>query len=420
MKGGTPGHGQPGKGKMQKKPTIVLIGALDTKADIYRFVRERLEADGLDVIYVDNGIFGPAGGLVPEISAEETAAAGGGSLEELRAEKNRGHAMEVMCKGVEVIARRLYEEGRLQGIYGMGGGGGTTVGSAAMRALPIGIPKLLVSTVASSDVSNYVGESDIVMMPSIVDVDGLNRFSAMILSNAAAAISGMVRKKAVEYDSSKPLVAATMFGVTTPCVVRAKEALEKEGYEVLVFHAVGSGGKTLERLIRDGHIAGVLDLTTTELADELAGGWLSAGPNRLTAGPAAGIPQIVSCGALDMVNFGPMDSVPDKYHDRKLVPHNPLNTLMRTTPEENAKLGEIIAAKLNESKGKTVFLIPLKGFSMMDAEGGAFYDPAADEAFIQALKANVNENVEVIEVDANINDPEFSDLASSLLIKYLK
>ena len=401
-----------------EKATIVLIGSLDTKGEVYQFVHDRIEAQGLNALYVDTSVFEHEK-IKPDISAAEVAAAGGTDLSVLREKKDRGFAMKVMSEGAAVIAKKLYEEGKLQGIFGMGGGGGTTVGSTAMRALPIGIPKLLVSTVASSDVSNYVQETDITMMPSIVDVDGINRFSAMILGNAAAAICGMVAQEKVKYDETRPMIGATMFGVTTPCVTRAKEALEKQGYEVLVFHAVGSGGKTLEKLIREGYIAGVLDLTTTELADELAGGWLSAGPERLDAAAAKGIPQVVSCGALDMVNFGPMDSVPEKYKGRKLVPHNPLNTLMRTTPEENRKLGEIIAGKLNKSTGKTWFLIPKKGFSMMDNEGGAFYDPDADKAFIEGLKATAAGNFEIIEIDANINDPVFADTATKILIDNL-
>lgn len=400
------------------KPVIALVGALDTKGAEYAFLRSRIEAAGCDAIYIDFGVFGPADGLKPEVTAEEVAIAGGCTLAELIEEKDRGHAMEVMTAGVAEIARKLYEEGKLQGVIAMGGGGGTTVGTSAMRALPIGVvPKVMVSTIAGGDVSNYVGESDITMMPSIVDIAGINKFSSMILANAAAAVTGMALQEKVEATEEKPLIAATMFGVTTPCVTHAKEVLEAKGYEVLIFHAVGSGGKTMESLIRSGCIQGVLDLTTTEWCDELAGGILSAGPNRLEAAGEMGVTQIVSAGALDMVNFGPMDSIPAKYEGRLVHPHNPLNTLMRTTVDENKELGKIIAGKLNKATGKTIFLMPMKGVSMMDAEGGVFYDPEADAAFLAELEANLNDSIELIKVDAHINDPEFAELAVDLLCK---
>lgn len=401
------------------KPIIALVGSLDTKGAEYAFLRERIEESGAGAMYIDTGVFGPAEGIVPEVTAAEVALAGGIALEDLVAKKDRGYAMDIMCKGVAAVAEKLYLEGKLQGIIAMGGGGGTTVGTAAMRALPVGVPKVMVSTLACGDVSNYIQESDILMMPSIVDIAGINRFSAMILSNAAAAVSGMALKKKVEMEADKPLLAATMFGVTTPCVTHAKEVLEQSGYEVLVFHAVGSGGKTMENLIRGGYVEGVLDITTTELCDELVGGILSAGPDRLNAAGEAGIPQIVSAGALDMVNFGPMDSVPEKFNGRLLVPHNPLNTLMRTTVEENIELAKIIAGKLNKAKGKTIFLMPLKGVSMMDAEGGPFYNPEADKAFLDTLKANLSDNVELILMDAHINDPAFAEKAAELLTQNL-
>ncbi len=401
------------------KPVVALVGALDTKGAEYAFLRARIESTGAGAMYIDTGIFGPAEGLVPEVPASEVALAGGCALDELSAKNDRGYAMDVMCRGVEHIVQKLYAEGKIHGIIAMGGGGGTTVGTAAMRALPVGVPKVMVSTLASGDVSNYVQESDILMMPSIVDIAGINRFSAMILSNAAVAVSGMVLQEKLEIAEDKPLLAATMFGVTTPCVTHAKEVLEKAGYEVLVFHAVGSGGKTMENLIRGGYIQGVLDITTTEWCDELVGGILSAGPNRLEAAGQAGIPQIVSAGALDMVNFGPMDSIPAKFEGRNLVPHNPLNTLMRTTVEENIELAKIIASKLNKATGKTIFLMPLKGVSMLDAEGGPFYDPAADKAFLDTLKENLSDKVELILVDAHINDPVFAEKAAELLMQNL-
>lgn len=302
----------------------------------------------------------------------------------------------------------------------MGGSGGTAVGTTAMRALPLGFPKLMISTVASGDTSRYVGESDILMMPSIVDISGINRFSQMIISNAAAAISGMVKGPGFEPRSEKPLLAATMFGVTTPCVTKAKEIIEKSGYEVLVFHAVGSGGRAMEQMIRDGYIKGVLDITTTEITDELFGGVLSAGPSRLEAAGKTGIPQVVSTGALDMINWGPPDTVPGKYHSRNLVAHNAMNTLMRTTAEELAVIASAIAGKLNRATGKVVFLMPLKGFSMLDREGQPFFDPEADRAFFNAFQSEINPNVTVMEVDANINDEVFAQTAAQMLIRLIE
>jgi uncharacterized protein (UPF0261 family) len=285
-----------------------------------------------------------------------------------------------------------------------------------MQALPVGVPKLIVSTVASGDTSAYVGVKDIVMMPSIVDISGINRLSSKILANAAGAIAGMVKVEQRSVRSEKPLIAATMFGVTTPCVTKAREVLEAAGYEVLVFHAVGTGGRAMEELIRAGFIAGVLDMTTTELADELAGGVLSAGPHRLEAAGEAGIPQVVSAGALDMVNFGAPETVPARYKDRKFYRHNPLVTLMRTTPEENAELGRIIATKLSAASGPTWFMIPKKGVSSIDTEGKPFHDPAADAALFDAFKSHVGSNVTVVDVDTDINDPAFAVAAATILL----
>jgi uncharacterized protein (UPF0261 family) len=299
----------------------------------------------------------------------------------------------------------------------MGGGGGTSLGSIAMQALPVGFPKLIVSTLASGDTSAIVGVKDITLMPSIVDIAGINRLSSQILSNAAGAIAGMVKVERPKAANEKPLIAATMFGVTTPCVTKARETLEKAGYEVLVFHATGTGGRTMEELIRAGFIAGVLDLTTTELADELAGGVLTAGPHRLEAAGEIGIPHVVSAGALDMVNFGAPETVPAKYADRKFYRHNPLVTLMRTTAAENAELGAIVAQKLNRARGPTTFMIPRKGVSSIDVEGKPFHDPVADAAFFDALRAGLGGNVTLIELDTDINDAAFAVEAANQLLQ---
>lgn len=401
------------------KKVVAVLGTLDSKGAEYAYLKAQIEAQGVSTLVIDAGVLGePA--FRPDVPAAEVARAGGADLSSLLEERERGHAMAVMSAGAAVVVKKLFDEGRIHGVIAMGGGGGSTVGSAAMRALPIGAPKLLISTVASGDTSAYVGVKDITMTPSIVDVSGINRLSSKILANAAGAIAGMVKVEPPRLAEDRPLIAATMFGVTTPCVTRAREALEAAGYEVLVFHAVGVGGRTMEELIRGGYIAGVLDITTTELADELAGGILSAGPRRLEAAGEVGVPQVVSAGAIDIVNFGPMESIPAKYKGRKLYPHNPLNSLMRTTAEENRDLGRQIAEKLNRAKGLVTFLMPMKGVSSLDVEGAAFHDPKADAAFLSALRTNLNKNVELVEIDADINAEAFALEAANRLLKALK
>ena len=401
------------------KKVVAIIGALDTKGAEYAFLKQQIEGQGVGTLMIDVGIFGEPP-FAPDISAAEVATAGGADRAALAAANDRGNAVGAMAAGAAIILKRLYDEGRVHGVIAMGGGGGTTLGSIAMQPLPVGAPKLIVSTVASGDTSAYVGVKDIAMMPSIVDVAGVNRLSSKIIANAAGAIAGMVKIEHRESSDAKPMIAATMFGVTTAGVTKAREIIEKAGYEVLVFHAVGSGGRTMEELIRAGFIAGVLDLTTTELADELAGGVLSAGPNRLEAAGETGVPQVVSLGALDMVNFGARESIPAKYAERKLYPHNPLVTLMRTTREENAELGRIIAAKLSKAKGPTVLMIPKKGVSAIDVEGKPFYDAEADDALFTALRTNITPNVTLVEMDADINSDGFATEAAHRLLALVK
>lgn len=400
------------------KKVVAVLGTLDSKGAEYAFLKERIEEQGVDTLVIDAGVLA-APLFVPEISAAEVARAGGGDLADLRSANDRGNAMAVMSRGAAAIVEGLYEAGRIHGIIAMGGGGGSSIASAAMQALPVGVPKLLLSTLVAGDVSAIAGVKDITMMPSILDISGINRLSSQILTNAAGAIAGMVKAELPKRAADKPMIAATMFGVTTPCVTRAREVLEKAGYEVLVFHAVGSGGRTMEGLVRDGFIAGVLDITTTELADELAGGVLSAGPHRLEAAGEMGIPQVVSAGALDMVNFGAPETVPARYAGRQFYRHNPLVTLMRTTPAENAELGRIVAAKLNRATGPTIFMIPRKGVSSIDIEGKPFHDPVADKAFFDALKAGIGRNVTLVEMDTDINDEAFATRAANLLIEEL-
>jgi uncharacterized protein (UPF0261 family) len=401
------------------KKVVAIIGALDTKGAEYAFLKQQIEGQGVGTLMIDVGIFGDPP-FAPDIWAAEVAKAGGADRAALAAANDRGKAVGAMAAGAAIILKRLYDDGRVHGAIAMGGGGGTTLGSIAMQPLPIGAPKLIVSTVASGDTSAYVGVKDIAMMPSIVDVAGLNRLSSKIIANAAGAIAGMVKIEHEESSDAKPMIAATMFGVTTAGVTKAREIIEKAGYEVLVFHAVGSGGRTMEELIRAGFVAGVLDLTTTELADELAGGVLSAGPNRLEAAGETGVPQVVSLGALDMVNFGARESIPAKYGERKLYPHNPLVTLMRTTRAENAELGRIIASKLGKAKGPTVLMIPKKGVSAIDVEGKPFYDAEADEALFTALRKNITPNVTLVELDTDINSDAFATEAAHRLLALVR
>ncbi|MCX7826983.1 MAG: Tm-1-like ATP-binding domain-containing protein, partial [Verrucomicrobiae bacterium] len=328
-------------------------------------------------------------------------------------------ALEVMTRGVANLAARLYAEKQFDGVLAMGGSGGTALGAAAMRALPVGVPKLLLSTLASGDVQPFVGVKDVTMMYSVVDIAGLNRLSRRILANAAGAVCGMV-EQTVPSAADKPLIAATMFGVTTPCVNAVRERLEQAGFEVLVFHATGSGGRSMEGLIEAGFIAGVADVTTTEWCDELVGGVLSAGPHRLEAAARAGIPQVVSCGALDMVNFWAMETVPAQFRSRTLYKHSPNVTLMRTTPEECAKLGEIIAEKLNAAEGPTAMFLPLRGVSAIDREGQPFHLPAADAALFDALRRSLKPPVELIELDLHINDPAFAAAMAEKLLAMMR
>lgn len=393
--------------------TVVLLGTLDTKGREYDYLRDRLREQGVDVILVDAGVFEPL--AQADVTQDEVAAAAGADVAALRGAGDRGAAVDAMCRGSAEVVRRLHEEGRLDGILCVGGSGNSSIGAAAMAVLPVGVPKLIVSTVASGDTRPYVGANDVSMTYSVVDISGLNRISERILSNAAGAIAGMAKVAVPESGEGRPLIGATMFGVTTPAVTRARERLEELGYEVLVFHATGTGGQSMEALAKGGFLAGVLDITTTELADELVGGVLSAGPDRLEAAGELGLPQVVSLGALDMVNFGPRETVPPQFEGRNLYVHNPTVTLMRTTPEECAELGAQIARKLSAATGPTALFVPLKGVSMIATEGGPFHDAAADEALFSALRAGLGEGVEVHELDLDVNDPAFADAMADRL-----
>ena len=395
--------------------TVCIVGTMDTKGVEFSFIKSQIESTGVSTCVINTGILGEPQ-LTPDVSADEVAQAGGSSLQALRDEGDRGNSVAVMAQGAAALVAEKQAAGEIDGIISLGGSAGTTIGTTAMQAVPVGVPKIMVSTLASGDTSPYVQSKDVCMMYSVVDIAGINRLSRQILANAAGAIVGMVNAEAPAATADKPLIAATMFGVTTQCVTKAREVLEAAGYEVLVFHATGTGGQAMEDLVKGGFLAGVLDATTTELADELVGGVLSAGPDRLEAAGGAGLPQVVAPGALDMVNFGPPDTVPDEFSDRLFYQHNPTVTLMRTTAEETAELGRIMARKLSEAQGPTTVIIPTQGVSAIDKTGQPFDSPEARTAWIENLKAHIGDNVTVIEMDAHINDDEFATkLAETLL-----
>ncbi|MCU4972764.1 Tm-1-like ATP-binding domain-containing protein [Halobacteria archaeon AArc-m2/3/4] len=387
--------------------SVFIVGTLDTKGEEIAFARDVLESVGVDVHVVDTGVIGePA--FEPDTSAAAVAEAAGTDLEQLEREGDRGQAMEAMGEGAATLVARHDEAGTLEGVLGLGGSGNTSVATAAMRALPYGVPKVMVSTMASGDVEPYVEERDIMMLYSVADIEGVNQLSRQVISNAALAMAGMVTHDVDVEGSDRPTIGLTMFGVTTPCVQTARALLEDRGYETIVFHATGSGGRAMENLIEEGIIDGVLDVTTTEWADELVGGVLSAGPERLDAAAERGIPQVVAPGALDMVNFGAEDTVPEEFRDRTLHVHNPQVTLMRTTAEECAELGRIIAEKLTASSGPTTLALPLRGVSMLDSEGEDFHDPEADAALFDALREHVGDGVELLERDDHVNSEAFA------------
>lgn len=398
--------------------TVLLVGALDTKGPEFAFVQALIEAAGVQTLVADFGVMG-APTLAPDIPRQEVAAAGGGDLAQLASGSHKDEAMRAMAQGLAAVVGRLYADGRFDGILGMGGSGGTSIATAAMRGLPVGVPKLMVSTVGGGDVSAYTGGKDIAFMPSVVDVAGINRLSRAIYANAAGAIVGMVQTAADPSPEERPLIAASMFGNTTAAVDAARAILEEAGYEVLVFHATGSGGRTMESLIRDGYISACLDMTTTELADEVCGGIFSAGPERGQAAPLAGIPTVLVPGCVDMANFGGIESVPEKYRQRTLYQWNPEVTLLRTNEAENRQMGAMLAAAANRATGPVAVLLPLRGVSMLDSHGERFWDPAADRACFQAIEENLRSDVRLVEVDANINDPAFSQQAAELLLALL-
>lgn len=393
---------------MQMK-CILMMGTFDSKGKEFEYLYRELLRREVKILTMDTGIFDPEVQFEISVTSDEVAGAAGERICHLREKQDRGYAMRIMCQGAKSICRQLYRENKINGVISMGGGGGTSIAASAMQALPIGFPKVCVTTLASGDTREYVGTKDIVLYPSIVDLCGINRFSRQIISRAAGAVCGMAQMDPQEEREEKPVVFLSMFGNSTPCVEQCVKLLEKD-YSPLVFHATGGGGRTMEELIREGYCNACLDITTTEWADELCGGILSAGPERLDGPAAAGIPHVIVPGCLDMVNFGSSQTVPEKYRKagRLFYEWNPMVTLMRTNRQENEKLGEILAQKANASKAPTAFLFPLKGLSILDGRGEVFCDWETDEVLFQAIERNLKKEIPVYRVDANINDPEFS------------
>lgn len=396
--------------------TIAILGTLDSKAEEHSFIAERIRERGHNVALIDVGTGGEPQ-ITPDYSRYEVAAATGVDLKSLIERHDRGACVVAMSEAAPIFLAQLVEAGTINGVVSLGGGGGTAIGTAAMRALPIGFPKLMVSTLASGNTAHYVGTKDIVMMPSIVDVSGLNRISRTIFTRAAGAICGMIEAK-IDEEGGKPLIVASMFGNTTTCVNEAKAILEEAGYEVLVFHATGSGGQAMESLIESGMVSGVLDVTTTEWADEVVGATLSAGPTRMDAMTKAKVPAVVAPGCVDMANFGSRETVPPEFEGRNFYIHNPQVTLMRTNTRECAEIGKVIAIKGNANTAPVAILNPLKAVSEINGEGQAFYDQEADTALFKAIRTNAQ--VEVIDLEETINSFVFARACAEKLLELIQ
>lgn len=402
--------------------TICIIGAFDTKGDDHAFLREEILKRGHQTLTINIGVLGSTTLFPVDYEADAVAKAGGISLAELRSTKDKAAAMKAFDEAVPRLVGQLFGEKKLDGVIGMGGSGGSAIIASAMRALPIGVPKLLVSTVASGDVSFYVRGKDITVMPSIVDVAGLNRISRLVYTRAAGAICGMVESEVPVSVEDRPIITASMFGNTTDCVNVCAKMLGEKGFEVLIFHATGAGGRAMETLVEDGLVEAVLDITTTEWADELCGGVFSAGPDRLDAPGRRALPHLIVPGCVDMANFGAPSSIPAKYREAKRLFYewNPSVTLMRTNAEENRQMGEIFARKANAAKGPVAFLVPLRGVSMLDGDGQPFCDRAADQAMFDAIKQHLRPGIPFVEVDLNINDSAFAAKSVEMIIQLIQ
>ncbi len=405
---------------LETNKCILMLGCFDTKSEDFSFLRKCIIAQGERVITINTGVMGTTENFPVDFESDLVALEAGHSIIDLRREADRGYAVEIMGTGAAKIVAKLIIEGRIKAAIGMGGGGGTYIALSAMQAIPLGIPKLCLTTLAAKDLSRQIGSKDITLMPSIVDVAGLNSISKLLIRQAAAAICAMAKVTNTDENATLGSIAISMFGNTSACVDKCSELLRKQGYEVLAFHANGVGGRTMESLIREGCFDAVLDITTTELADDLCEGICSAGPDRLNAAAELSIPQVVVPGCLDMVNFAQLDTVPEQYKSREFYSWAPDVTLMRTNKEENKILGERLAHKINRSTAAVTILLPTKGISQIDAEGDVFYRPEINQILFDTIKQNVKATVNVIEVDEHINDEKFSRKAVRVLLEMIE
>ncbi|MBI5968603.1 MAG: Tm-1-like ATP-binding domain-containing protein [Deltaproteobacteria bacterium] len=401
--------------------TIALMATLDTKGEEVKYLKEQIEKKGKRVLIIDMGTRGTPFGPPADITREKLAEASGSSMAVIE-KKGRGEAIEIMVKGIEKVVEELYAQGRFQGIMAIGGMDAALLSSAGMRALPLGVPKLIVTPIAEGNekFGTYVGTSDMIMMHSVVDILGINEISKKIFDNAVGAMVGMVDMNVIPKLQGRNVIAATMYGNTTPAVTMAKKILEEQGYEVVVFHPNGTGGRSMEELAEQGLLMAILDMTTHEIVDELFHGVHSAGPHRLEVAGKKGIPQVVVPGCVDFILLGPIATLPEEYKKRQLYFFNPAVTMVRTTHEEMVMIGKVMAEKLNKAVGPTQVLIPLGGFSMYCHEGEALYDPEGDRTFSESLKKHLKSHIPVLEVDAHINDPIFAQTAASVLIHLIE
>ena len=384
--------------------TIVIVVTLDTKSEETRYLKGRIEEAGLETVVVDAGVLGE-GPFPADIPSEQVAQLGGSTLAELRALKDEGKAMEVMARGATQAVQGLYRQGRLDGIIGLGGSMGTSLGTHVMRSLPFGLPKVMVCTMASRDISPWIGHKDIVMLPSVADLSGLNRMTKRTLSNAAGAIAGMVQADAAVGDGERPIVGIGTLGATEACARHARPLLESMGYETIVFHTVGSGGRALEELIEEGLASGVLEISIQEVFGNLLGSPYDAGADRFENAGRMGIPQVVLPGNADFIAWSPPGALPSRYRGRHLHMHNPAITLVRSNREEMQIIARTLAEKLNKGKGPTAVVVPTEGFSDYSREGMFFYEPETDRVFAETLREAIDPRIEVIEVPSDINSP---------------
>ncbi|EAR00779.1 Tm-1-like ATP-binding domain-containing protein [Maribacter sp. HTCC2170] len=405
---------------MPSTKTVLIIGCFDTKGEDFDFLYNCLLEQNIEVISINTGVLGTTKLFPVTIDSVTIAEAAGTSLFNLIEDGDRGRALEKMGEGASIIISELMTKKKIDGFIGMGGGGGTYVFLSAVNKIPFGIPKLCLTTLATKDLSEHIGSKDITLIPSIVDVAGLNKISRILINQAAGALVGMMNVIDKSQSQTRGSIAISIFGNTTPCVDRCSKILRKKEFDVLSFHAVGAGGKTMEDLVLDDCFDAVLDITTTELADDLCGGICSAGPERLTAAGKMGIPQVVVPGCLDMVNFGALKTVPRHYQQRQLFSWDPNVTLMRTNKAENKILGTSFAQKLNDSQGKVVVLLPMKGISKISREGEVFYAPDVDNVLFDSIKQNLSPEIPIIEVDTDINHAKFADIAVMELLKLIQ